>query len=152
MFKQRKAMKKLLLALMTSTVALTLGFGPVSAADKDDAAAQFKKRADQINNATAKDPELFQTALKQISVETGVPLERVRTHHQRHPQMGAAGLLLANVMAAETKESPATFLNERKSGEQWLAIAREHKVPIEKLNVRLDNVWKAISPGAKDKS
>jgi len=54
-------------------------------------------------------------------------------------------------MAAETKEPPATFLRERQSGEQWLAIAREHKVPIEKLNVRLDNVWKAIAPAAKDK-
>ena len=145
-------MKKLIFALMTSTMALALGFGPVRAADKDDdPATHFKKRADQINNTTAKDPELFQAALKQISVETGVPLETVRLHHQRYPDRGAAGLLLANVLAAETKEAPNTFLKERKSGEQWLAIAREHKVPIDKLNVRLDNVWKAIAPSAKNK-
>ena len=144
-------MKKLLFVLTSSAVALALGISPVRAADKDDAAAHFKKRVDQINNATAKDPELFQTALKQISVETGVPLERVRLHHQRNPNMGAAGLLLANVLAAETKEAPATFLKERQSGDQWLAIAREHKVAIDKLNVRLNNVWKALAPGVKDK-
>jgi len=151
MLKQRKIMKKLLFALITSTIGLALGCGPVRAADKDDATTHFKKRVTQINDATVKDPEVMQLAIKHISVETGVPIEKVRLHHQRHPNMGGAGLLLANVMAAETKEPPATFLRERQSGEQWLAIAREHKVPIEKLNVRLDNVWKAIAPAAKDK-
>jgi ribonuclease HI len=145
-------MKKLMFALMTSTIALTLGGGPLRAADNDDAAKHFRQRADQINAATAKDPDLMQTAIKHISVETGVPVEKVRLHHQRHPNMGAAGLLLANVMAAETKEPPATFLKERQSGDQWLAIAREHKVSVEKLNVRLDNVWKALAPAVKDKS
>jgi hypothetical protein len=154
MLKQRKAMKKLLFVLMTSTIALALAGGPVRAADndKDEQSKHFLKVADQINKAAAKDAEVMQLALKHVSVETGVPLETVKLHHQRHPKIGAAGILIANVLAAETKEAPATFLRERSSGEQWLAIARERKVSTSKLNVRLDNVWKAIAPAVKDKS
>jgi hypothetical protein len=145
-------MKKLLIAVITSSLMLGLGIPPSRAADKeDDQEAHFKKRADQIN-AAAQKPGVMQVALKTISVETGVPLEKVRLHHQRHPDLGAAGLLLANVMAAETKKPPAEFLKDRQSGEGWLAIARENKVPVEKLNVRLNNLWKAIAAGAEKRS
>jgi len=144
-------MKRLLFTAITSSIVLGLSLTSLPAADKDDQQAHFKKRVDQINDA-AKDPKVMDLAVKQISVQTGVPVEKVRTHHERHPNMGAAGLLLANVMAAETKKAPATFLKERQSGDEWLAIARENKVAIDKLNVRLDNVWKAIAPAAKERS
>ena len=76
-------MKKLLTALVTSSLVFGLGLVSASAADKEDTKeAHFKKRADQINNASKKS-EVMQLALKTISVETGVPLEKVRTHHQR---------------------------------------------------------------------
>ena len=139
-------MKKLFTAI---GLTIALGVGGLQAADnKDDQQSHFKRRVEQINDA-AKDKEVMQLAIKHISVETGVPADKVRVHHERHPNMGAAGLLLANVMAAETKKPPATFLNERQTGDSWLAIAKEHKVGIEKLTVRLDNVWKAIAPAAK---
>ena len=63
--------------------------------------------------------------------------------------MGGAALLLANVMAAETKKSPESFLKERSSGKEWVEIAQENKIPTDKLNVRLDRIERAIAPAVQ---
>jgi hypothetical protein len=82
--------------------------------------------------------------LQRISTETGVPLERVREQHKQHPDIGVAGLMLANVMASDTKKRPENFLNQRASGKKWLKIAKEQNVPVERLNERLDRLNRAI--------
>jgi hypothetical protein len=49
-------------------------------------------------------------------------------------------------MSAETRKESDYFVKQRAAGKGWLAIARDHNVPIENLNKRLDNLEKAIRP------
>ena len=76
--------------------------------------------------------------------ETGVPLDRVETMYRRHPKPGPAGVLAACVLAAETKVPPEQFLENRTKGKGWVAQAREHNVPISRINDRLDNMLRFL--------
>ena len=136
-----------LLALATSAMVFAASF--VIAADKDDL-DEYEKRLNRIN-AQAEKPGMLNVALQRISTETGVPLEQVRAQHKRHPEVGPAGLLIANVLANETKKAPSEFLKERAEGKKWVAIARQHKVSVDKLNDRLERLEKAIATGGDKK-
>src|SRR5574339_370596 len=96
------AMKKTMLTLVATAVALGLMTAPARADNKQDREG-FNKRIHQINDAVEK-RNLMESALKHISVETGVPLSDVESMHKRHKDMGAAGLLVACVLADETKK------------------------------------------------
>jgi hypothetical protein len=109
---------------------------------------ELERRARSINRAAEKEA-VFKKALHHVSIETGVPESRVQEQHRRNPEMGLAGILMANVMAAETKKEPSEFIKQRKGGKGWSAIARANNVSIDKLTLRLDNLDKAI--GAPDK-
>ncbi len=136
-------MRKSVFSLIIGALMLVLGTPAVKAAEQDKT---FEDHAKQINQSTSQSPQKMQTALKTISVETGVPLEKVQAQHKRHPETGAAGLLLANVLAAETKKAPESFLKAHSAGKGWLDIARDNKVPVEKLTVRVESLWRALTP------
>ncbi len=104
--------------------------------------------ARQLNQTTRNNPQALNTALHQISTQTGVPLDQIQAQRQKYPQMGTSGLVFANVLAAETKKSPESFLQERQSGKAWQAIAQENNVPFDRLNTRLDRVWNSVAPTA----
>jgi hypothetical protein len=130
-------------ALITLTLLLSLGLvAPVIAADQDDV-EQFENRVKQLNTLGEK-PGTENLALQRISTETGVPLENVRTQHKRHPNIGVGGLMVANVLSNETGKPTEHFLSQRASGKKWLAMAKENKVTVEKLNQRLDRLARAI--------
>jgi hypothetical protein len=122
-------------------LALGLVF-PALAADKEDL-DHLENRVKQLNALGAK-PATQDIALQRISTETGVPLETVRKQHGRHPAIGIAGLMIANVLANETKKNPGTFLTQRDNGKKWRQIAKENNVSVEKLNERLDRLHNAI--------
>jgi hypothetical protein len=126
---------------MTLLMALGLMF-PVIAADKEDL-DHLEKRVKQLNSLAAK-PGREEVALKRISTETGVPEASVRRQHGRHPDIGLGGLMIANVLANETKKLPEVFLKQRAGGKKWLAIAKENKVSVDSLNERLDRLAKAV--------
>ena len=128
-------------ALITLTLLLSL-MAPVMAADQDDV-EEFEKRVKQLN-ALAEKPGMDNVALKRISTETGVPLENVRAQHKRHPNIGAGGLMVGNVLSNETGKSTEQFLKQRADGKKWLQMARDNKVPVEKLNERLERLDRAI--------
>ncbi len=127
--------------IMTMALALGLVF-PALAADKEDL-DHLENRVKQLNALAAK-PNMQDIAFQRISTETGVPLETVRKQHGRHPNIGIAGIMIANVLANETKKNPDWFLTQRDDGKKWLQIAKENKVTVEKLNERLDRLHKAI--------
>jgi len=89
-------------------------------------------------------------ALHAISVETGVPQDQVQTLQQNHAAAGAGGILIASVMADETKQAPETFLQSHSGGKSWETIASDNKVSLEKLDMRLNRLQKALgySPNA----
>jgi hypothetical protein len=131
-----------LFAIATSALLCTL-IAPAFAADEQDV-EEFEKRVGR-SNALAEKPGMMDTALQRIATETGVPIENVRNQHKRHPETGAGGLLVANVLANETKKAPAAFLKQHADGKKWLAIARDNKVSVEKLNERLERFQKALT-------
>ena len=134
-------MKTTLLKFLT-TVAVALAFTlPMAAADDD--VEHYEKRIKHLNDLSEK-PGKAKVALQRIATETGMPLERVQNQHKKFPDIGIGGLMVANVLANDTRKSPGQFLEQRKSGKKWLAIAKEHKVPVERINQRLDRLEKAI--------
>jgi len=133
---------KALLAIATLWLVGALMVIPSVAADKEDL-DHLEKRVNQLN-AAAQKPGMMDIALQRISTETGVPVERVREQHKKHPEIGAAGLMIANVLANETQKRPEQFLNQKASGKKWLPIAKENKVTVDKLNERLDRLARAM--------
>ena len=130
---------KILIAM--TILALGLVF-PAFAADKEDL-DHLENRVKQLNALGAK-PAMQDVAFQRISTETGVPLETVRKQHGRHPNIGVAGVMIANVLANETKKNPEWFLTQKVDGKKWLQLAKEHNVSVDKLNERLDRLHKAI--------
>ena len=129
---------------MTLLLALGLVF-PAMAADKQDKQDldQLENRVKQLN-AVGNKPEMQDIAFQRISTETGVPVETVRKQHGRHPNVGVAGLMIANVLANETKKTPEQFLGAKEKGKNWVTIAQQNNVSVDKLNERLDRLAKAI--------
>jgi hypothetical protein len=137
-------MKKSFLAL--AAVGLLFSSGAFAATgDRKD----FDENVREVNDLTDK-PSVLKQALHHISIETGVPLEKVQAEHRRHPEIGAAGLLIGNVMAAETSTQPDRFFRQRAGGKKWAAIAKENNISLDKLNLRLDNLEKALEPALDD--
>ena len=130
---------KIIIAM--TILALGLVF-PTLGADKEDL-DHLENRVKQLNALAAK-PEMKDIAFQRISTETGVPLETVRKQHSRHPEIGIAGVMIANVLANETKKKPDSFLTQRDNGKNWRQLAKENNVSVDKLNERLDRLHKAI--------
>jgi hypothetical protein len=141
--KESKHMTKSITTLLAAGFVFSLGMLELRAQDKATA-EQLDKKADAVN-AAAKKPGKMKAAYQSISTETGVPLERVEKLHKEHPEAGPAGLMLACVMAAETKRTPSHFIESRMDGKSWAAIAHDNKVPIEKLTERLDHMSTALA-------
>lgn len=129
---------------MTMLLALGLIF-PALAADKPDKGDtdQLEARVKQLN-AVGNKPDMQDIAFQRISTETGVPVESVRKQHQRHANVGVGGLMIANVLANETKKTPEQFLAAHEKGKGWLTIAQQNNVSVDKLNERLDRLQKAL--------
>ncbi|MBC8096054.1 MAG: hypothetical protein H7Y43_09595 [Akkermansiaceae bacterium] len=134
-------MRKLLMSLLTVSLFLGGSGSSMLAADQS-ARALLDDRAREVNRS-AKEQGMPLT-LKRISTETGVPLEQVQSMHKRHSDIGPAGLLIACVLANDTKKEPEVFMKRRASGKTWTSIAKENKVSLEKLNARLDRLDTAI--------
>jgi hypothetical protein len=132
-------MRKFICSLMVATVSLgfTAGLarGQSRAANKDE----LESRAHTVN-AMADKRGGMREAIHDVSVETGVPTETLQRMHDRHPDAGAAGLLIASVLADNTKKPAEEFLSRHINGKGWAAIARDNNVPLDKINGRLDRL------------
>ena len=137
------------LMLLAVTTLLALPVRVVSAAD-DASKDELERKAKVVNRAAEKE-SVFKQALHHVSIETGVPESTIEAQHRRSPDMGLAGIMMANVMAAETKKDSSEFIKQRKGGKGWSAIARANNVSVEKLTLRLDNLDKAIGASSGNK-
>ncbi len=137
------------LSLVVATLLSLAGHTAIAADDSSH--DELEKRIRAVNSEAEKEGN-FKRALHHVAIETGVPESKVEAQHQRNPDMGLSGIMLANVMAAETKKEPSEFIKERKSGKKWAAIAKANNVSTDKLTRRLDNLDRAISapPGKTD--
>jgi hypothetical protein len=118
---------------------LSLGFFARSARADDRAKDELENRAQTVNSLADRRGGT-KDALHDVSVETGVPIDRIQKMHDQHPDAGAAGVMIACVLADNTKGSPDRFLSQHADGKGWAAIAHENNVPLDRINGKLDNL------------
>jgi len=137
-------------SVLAAGLVLGLGTGIASAQDKATK-SNFERKASKVNQ-DARKPGMMKVALHTISVETGVPQERIEAMHKDNPEAGPAGILIASVMADETKLPPERFLKSHLDGHDWDLIARKNNVPLEKVNERLDHLQRSLNTPEKVKA
>jgi hypothetical protein len=153
-------MRKSICNALIMGVVLSTGIGSAKAADKThehdrDSKAysqgskqELDERVKTVNKLTDR-KDAMQPALRDISVETGVPMDRVENMHKHHPDAGPAGIMIACVMADETKKDPEEFLKHHVEGSKgWAAMARDNNVSLDKLSLRLDRLETALTTGS----
>jgi hypothetical protein len=120
---------------------------PGQKAELDDRVRSLNSLADRRGD--------FRIALHNVSVETGVPMDQLQRMHDQHPDAGPGGIMVACVLADDTKKSPEHFLaSHAQGGHSWASIARENNVPLDRLNGRLDRLQDSLQsqPTGRDRS
>jgi hypothetical protein len=134
-----------------SVLAMTclLFAGAVGSARADTAAHErLDSRVKDFDARTKKSDVLMRDSLHAVSVETGVPEDRVIAMHQKHPNAGPAHLLLACVMADKTHRAPEYYLDDKMNGKSWVKIAQADGVSLNELDSRLARLEKHVDLGA----
>ena len=136
-------MIKTMFSVLTAGLVLGLGTGAARAQDKATK-DNFERKAHAVN-AAAKQTDSANSALRAISVETGVPLEKVQGMYKDHPKAGPAGILVACVLADETKLAPEKFLEGESDVKSWETLISHHNVPLQKVSDRFDHVQREMT-------
>lgn len=138
-------MKKLIFNVALVS-ALILGAARSQAEDK--AAKQEKDQLDarihEVND-TVKHIDNMKTVVDRVSTETGIPRNEVQSMRSKYPDVGPAGLLVAGVLADETKKPARDFLDKHNGGKNWAALARENNVSLTTLSDRLNRFEQSIT-------
>ena len=138
----KRCITTLLAATMSLGLSLSIAHGQPRGSERDE----LNSRVQTVNSLADRRGGM-RDAIHDVSVETGVPEEQLHRMHDNHPNAGPAGLMVASVLADETKERPERFLNARENGRGWASIARENGVPLEKINQKLDNLERELNQG-----
>lgn len=132
-------MKKLMYTLLAATISFGLTANVARGQERARERGELDNRAQTVNDLASRRGGT-RDALHDVSVETGVTIDRVQRMHNDHPNAGAAGIMIACVLADNTKSSPNQFLDQHKNGQSWASIARQNNVPLDKINAKLDNL------------
>src|SRR5215218_4314926 len=116
---------------------------PVNTRSPQEVRASFEKNVHNVNTLDNKAPARA-AGFAAIAKETGVPVATIQKQHREHEAMGSSGLLMANLIAAQTKKPAGNFLRQREAGKSWPEIAAEHKVSLESADASLDRVEAAM--------
>ena len=144
-------MRKQIFATLTIIgMALALNSASAAQAPGNTSVNQLQSLEKQVNQLT-RGTNQWLTAMHTISVQTGVPWAHLRALRQRHPNAEPAGILIAAVLADETKKTPEQFLKAHLDGQTWPAIAKNYNVPLDKLTERLQKIQQALEGGTGGK-
>ena len=133
-------MRKLIYSLCVATVSLGLTAGLARGQSAKD---ELESRAQSVNSLADRHGGMKE-AIHDVSVETGVPQEKLQRMHDQHPDAGPAGLMIASVIADNAKGNPEQYLSRHMNGRGWGAIAHENNVPLEKINNKLANLEREL--------
>lgn len=139
--------KQIFTALAVLGTALALNAATPAASAPE---ARLHQLQTQINTATKTTPQ-WEVAMHTISVQTGVPRDQLRAMRQKHPTVEPSAVLISCVLADETKKAPEQFLERAIATQDWIPIARNNKVPLEKINARLEQIQQALAAGTTAK-
>jgi hypothetical protein len=85
--------------------------------------------------------------LSAVAEETGVSVSTLQKQRRGNPNVGTAGLLVANVIAAVTPGGVAVHFRQHAAGKSWERIAADHQVNFDELQAKLarvENVMRAV--------
>jgi hypothetical protein len=136
-------MRRLMYSLMVATVSLGLTAGLARGQSRGAQKDELDARAQTVN-ALADKHGGMKEAVHSVSVETGVPMDQLQRMRDKHPDAGAAGIMIACVLADNAKGAPESYLNRHVNGKGWAAIARDSNVPLDKINARLDKLQRDL--------
>jgi len=140
----RRIMKNVILTLVVASMMMTLA-GTSRADDRNRATKEDLDDRIHSLNETAKKNHAENAAMHGISVETGVPMEKLRAIVERR-KVSPAGLMVACVIADNTKEDPE-YVVRKASSKTWAALVREYGVPYDKVERRLARLETYIRSG-----
>ena len=129
-----------------TVVGMALAWNPAPARAASAPENQLHQLQQQINDGT-KTTQQWETAMHTISVQTGVPRDQLRTLRQNYPTVEPSAVLISGVLADETKKAPEAFLKQHIAGQTWVQIAKNNKVPLEKIDERLQRIQQALAAG-----
>jgi hypothetical protein len=101
------------------------------------------KRTKAVNTLANKEATR-RAGLEAIAKETGVSVPTLQMQHREHQNIGTAGLLMGNVIAAQTKRPTGNYLRQHEQGRSWERIAADQGVNIEELDMKLARVEQAM--------
>src|SRR6185369_17251840 len=104
----------------------------------------FEQKANALNQTVRKNGTM-DTALREVSVETRLPQDEVQALRRNHPNAGASGILLAAVMADQTRKPAEAFLQSHVNGKSWESIAAENHVSVQTLEQKLNQMQRALN-------
>jgi hypothetical protein len=142
-------MRNLLLTIIVTsaiTTSITRAQLPPYKADRPSR-AEFEERIRTLNQTTIKN-HAQDEALHGVSVETGVPMEKLRRIHEDHPKVSPAGIFVACIIADNTKQDPAYIVKQGAGGQSWTSLAQDYGVPLDKIEIRLVRLENYIRAGA----
>jgi hypothetical protein len=142
-------MRNLLPTIIVAT-ALTTGIShaqlPPYKADRASR-AEFEDRIHTLNQTTIRN-HAEEDAMHGVSVETGVPMEKLRRIHDHYPKVSAAGIFVACIIADNTKEDPEYIVKRGAGGQSWTSLAQDYGVPLDKIERRLIKLENYIRAGS----
>jgi hypothetical protein len=135
-------MKRIITGILCSGLLLGVGL-QTSRADVKDDSERLKEPVQRVNDDAKRGN--VDEVLHGISVETGVPREAVQSLHKRYPDEKVANVMIACVIADQTKGPPEDFLKRHHDGKSWPEVARENRVPVGMIAERLDRLDRHMS-------
>jgi hypothetical protein len=82
--------------------------------------------------------------LAAIAAETGITVATLQKQRRDHENIGSAGLLIGNAIAAKTKRPVANYFRQHVEGKSWERIAADNQVSLEELEAKLARVETAM--------
>jgi hypothetical protein len=148
LYDERRVMTKWTNSILIATVSLGLAAGSAHAQDRSSK-DELDSRVQTVNSLADKRGGMKE-AIHDVSVETGVPVEQIQRMRDQHPDAGAAGIMIACVIADNAKGSPEAYLSRHVNGKGWAAIARDNNVPLDKINARLDKLERDLGASGQN--
>src|SRR5690349_1546397 len=101
-------MRKFMYSLIVAAVSLGLTGGIAQGQGRAAERDELDSRADTVNRL-ADQRGGMKEAIHDVSVETGVPVDKLQKMHDQHPDAGAAGLMIACTIADNAKGDPEGY-------------------------------------------
>lgn len=82
--------------------------------------------------------------LRAVSHETAVSVPKLQDQLKEHPNLGIAGLLVANDIAVTGKKDVDELMKAHGNGKTWAEIAKQHSASLDSIETKLGRVESAM--------